>query len=85
MLADFDNIDEYFDILKICLKNLYEIKPERIEDNTIRGTEWILEKLFLNINKPEHLIEIIKILYNPNYNLKFDNLDSKFIFIEFIF
>lgn len=77
MLADFDNIDEYFDILKICLKNLYEIKPERIEDNTIRGTEWILEKLFLNINKPEHLIEIIKILYNPNYNLKFDNFFNK--------
>jgi len=77
MLADFDNIDEYFDILKICLKNLYEIKPERIEDNTIRGTEWILEKLFLNINKPEHFIEIIKILYNPNYKLKFDNFFNK--------
>ena len=77
MLADFDNIDEYFYILINCLKNLYEIKPERIEDNTIRGTEWILEKLFLNINKPEHLIEIIKILYNPNYKLKLDNFFNK--------
>lgn len=77
MLADFDNIDEYFYILKNCLKNLYEIKPERIEDNTIRGTEWILEKLFLKINKLEHLIEIIKILYNPNYKLKLDNFFNK--------
>ena len=54
MIADFQNVDEYFDILINSLYKLYEIRSERIKDNTMRGTRWLLEKIFLKIKNAEN-------------------------------
>lgn len=79
MLADFDKIDDYFQILKNSLYKLYEIKPERIKDNVSRGTRWILEKIFLNIQNSENFLNILNIIFNNKFDIKLsDFYDKKF-------
>ena len=69
MLNDFINIDEYFEILKNSLYKLYEIRPERKKDNTIRGTEWILEKVFLKIQNSENFLHVLDIVFNNRFDI----------------
>ena len=79
MLNDFINIDEYFEILKNSLYKLYEIRPERKKDNTIRGTEWILEKVFLKIQNSENFLHVLDIVFNNRFDIKLSGFyDKKF-------
>ena len=77
MLVDYDSIDDYFDILNNSLHRLYEIKPERIKDNTIRGTQWILEKLFLRIQNPENFLQVWNVIFNNKFDLKISDFYNK--------
>jgi hypothetical protein len=77
MLDDFDNIDDYFPILYNCLKKLYEINPKNLRDDTVRGTKWILEKIFLRIQNPENFIKILDILFNRKYYFKLSDFPNK--------
>lgn len=77
MLSDFEDVDENFPILKNCLFKLYEISSERIKDNSIRGTSWILEKMTLRIKKKENFLTFLKILFDKNFDLNFSDFYGK--------
>lgn len=77
MVSDFVNIDEHFPTLINCLYKLYEIRPERIQDNTIRGTSWILEKIILRVKNEDHFLEILKILFDSKFSLAFGDFLNK--------
>lgn len=77
MLSDFENVDDNFPILKNCLFKLYEISSERIKDNSIRGTSWILEKMTLRIKKKENFLTFLKILFDKNFDLNFSDFHGK--------
>lgn len=77
MLVDYDSIDDYFDILNNSLHRLYEIKPEKIKDNTIRGTQWILEKLFLRIQNPENFLQVLNVIFSNKFDLKISDFYNK--------
>ena len=83
MLNDFENIDDYFSVLSNCLYKLYEIKPERVRDNTIRGTNWILEKLILRIQNNDNFMQIIRILFDSNFDLSLSDFYDKNFQFEF--
>ena len=75
MIADFQNVDEYFDILINSLYKLYEIRSERIKDNTMRGTRWLLEKIFLKL-KMLRIFSSIKCNFNSKFDLKLTDFYS---------
>ncbi|CAA7387830.1 NACHT domain-containing protein [Chryseobacterium fistulae] len=77
MIADFQNVDEYFDILINSLYKLYEIRPERIKDNTMRGTRWLLEKIFLKIKNAENFLAVLNVIFNSKFDLKLTDFYSK--------
>lgn len=77
MLADYENIDDYFDILINSLHRLYEITPKRTKDNTIRGTQWILEKLFVRIQNSENFLQILNVFFNNKFELKISDFHKK--------
>jgi len=77
MLSEFEDIDANFQILKNCLCKLYEINPERIKDNTIRGTSWVLERIILKVKKKENFLTFLKILFDQNYDLNFSDFYVK--------
>lgn len=77
MVADFPDIDHYFPILKNCLYKLYEIRPEKVYDNTIRGTSWILEKIIIKLQNEDYFIEILKMLFDSKFDLAFGDFLSK--------
>ncbi|MDV3704706.1 MULTISPECIES: NACHT domain-containing protein [Elizabethkingia] len=76
MIADFQNVDEYFDILINSLYKLYEIRPERIKDNTMRGTRWLLEKIFLKIKNAENFLAVLNVIFNSKFDLKLTDFYS---------
>jgi len=79
MILDFSDIDVHFDILKNSLYKLYELTPERIKDNTIRGTELHLKKIFLNLNDKEHFLEILNVIFNNRFAIRIDDFhDNNF-------
>ena len=67
--------EEYFEIFMNSLNRMYGRDKER--DNTIRGTEWIVERIILKINKFSNFIEILKILYNDEYHIKISDFHNK--------
>lgn len=77
MLNDFDEVDIHFGILKDTLYKLYEIKQDRIKDPTIRGTEWILEKLIFKIKNPKNFMQILNVIFNDKFTLKLSNFHDK--------
>lgn len=77
MLSDFEDVDENFQILRNCLFKLYEISSERIKDNTIRGTSWILEKIILRIKEKGNFLTFLKILFDQNFDLNFSDFHGK--------
>ena len=77
MLSDFEDIDENFQILENCLHKLYAINSERIKDNTIRGTSWVLERVILKVKKKENFLAFLKILFDQNYDLNFSDFYGK--------
>lgn len=88
MIADFEDIENYFDILLNALYKLYEIRPERIKDNTMRGTRHMLEKIFLRIENAENFLAVLNIIFNDKFDLKlsdFYNKDFKAKLIDRIF
>ena len=79
MLNDVENIDDYFPYLYTFLKKMYEIKEKKERDNVVRGTKWILEKVFLKIKNPDNFTKILNIIFNSKYELKLsDFYDKKF-------
>ncbi len=77
MLNDIENIDDYFPYLYNGLRNFYEIKEKRERDNVIRGTKWILEKMFLKIKNPKNFIKILDIIFNRKYALNLSDFYDK--------
>lgn len=77
MLNDYEDLDINFEILKNSLYKLYEIKPERILDKTIRGTEWILEQLILKIENPQNFIQILNVIFSDKFALKLSDFYDK--------
>lgn len=77
MISDFSDIDEYFGILKNSLYKLYEITPDRIKDNTIRGTKSYLEGIFLSINHSDHFLEILNVIFNNRFAIKIEDFYDK--------
>lgn len=79
MIADFEFVDEYFSVLKNCVDKLYEVRPEQIKDNTIRGTKWLLEKIFLKIENAENFLSVLDVIFNEKFDIKIsDFYDKKF-------
>lgn len=77
MLNDYDDLDSNFEILKNSTYKLYEIKPERITDKTIRGTDWFLGELILKIQKPENFIQMLNVIFNDKFTLKLSDFYNK--------
>lgn len=77
MIADFQNVNEFFDILINSLYKLYEIRPERIKDNTMRGTRWLLEKIFSKIKNAENFLAVLNVIFNSKFDLKLTDFYSK--------
>lgn len=79
MISDFLDIDKYFGILKNSLYKVYEITPERIKDNTIRGTELYLKKIFLSLNNEDHFLEFLNIVFNNRFAIRIEDFhDNNF-------
>ncbi len=79
MIADFEFVDEYFSVLKNCVDKLYEVRPEQIKDNTIRGTKCLLEKIFLKIENAENFLSVLDVIFNEKFDIKIsDFYDKKF-------
>lgn len=83
MLNDFENVDYYFPVLSNCLSKLYEIKPERVHDNTIRGTNWILEKLIIRVQDNDNFTQIIRILFDSKFDFSLNDFYDKNFQFEF--
>lgn len=77
MLNDIENIDDYFPFLYNILKKMYEITEKKERDNVIRGTKWILEKIFLKIKNPDNFTKILNIIFNRKYELKLSDFYDK--------
>jgi len=77
MLNDVENIDDYFPYLYTFLKKMYEIKEKKERDNVVRGTKWILEKVFLKIKNPDNFTKILNIIFNRKYELKLSDFYDK--------
>lgn len=77
IISDFENVDEYFPTLKNCLYKLYEIRPERIKDDVIRGTDFVLETIFFKIENSEDYIAVLNIIYNNQFTLRISNFYGK--------
>lgn len=77
MIADFHNADEHFDIFINSFYKLYEIKPERIKDNTMRGTKYLLEKIILKIKNPESFLAVLNVIFNDKFDLKLSDFYNK--------
>ena len=77
MIADFQKVDHYFSIFINSLYKLYEIKPERPKDNTMRGTLWLLEKIILKIENVENFLEVLNVIFNHKFELKLSDFYNK--------
>ena len=77
MTADFQNVDDYFDIFINSLHKLYEIRPERIKDNVMRGTKYLLEKIILKIKNPESFLAVLNVIFNSKFDLKLTDFYNK--------
>lgn len=78
MIVDFHNVDEHYDILINSLYKLYEIVPERIKDNTIRGTKYLLERIFLKIENAENFLAVLNVIFNNKFDLKLSDFYNKY-------
>ncbi|MCF2218331.1 hypothetical protein H9Q08_03355 [Chryseobacterium sp. PS-8] len=77
MIADFRNADEHFDIFINSLHKLYEIRPERIKDNTMRGTKYLLERIILKIKNHESFLVVLNVIFNSKFDLKLSDFYNK--------
>lgn len=75
MISDFENVDENFPTLKNCLHKLYG--PERIKDDVIRGTDFILEKLIFKIENVNNFLTILDFVFNRKFSLKISDFYRK--------
>jgi len=94
LLLEQESIDKYFDF--IFEEFLYEnkIKEREIEDNVMRGTNYVLAKLILKLENSENFIQFAKYFFDNEYRfyvssddlndivekaLEYQKNDSKFI------
>lgn len=82
MISRFENVEDYFNVLKNSLEKLYGKNIEK--DRTIRGTEWILAKIILKIQSFDNFREIVKILFSDEYTLKISNFYNEDFYPQFI-
>ncbi|WP_181871960.1 NACHT domain-containing protein [Bergeyella zoohelcum] len=67
--------EEYFGVFMNSVNKMYGKDRER--DNTIRGTEWIVESIILKMNELNNFIEILEILYDDEYYIKISDFYNK--------
>lgn len=77
MVNDYEDVDINFEILKNSLYKMYKKTPERLKDNTIRGTHWILEQLIFKIKKPKNFIQVLNVIFNDGFSLKLSDFYDK--------
>lgn len=77
MISRFENIEDYFNVLKNSLEKLYG-KDNIEKDRTIRWTEWRLEKIIFKIQSFDNFREIVKLLFSDEYTLKISNFKKDF-------
>ncbi|WP_312067514.1 hypothetical protein [Empedobacter sp.] len=77
MIADFKNVDDKFNIFLNSMYKLYEIRPERIKDRTIRMTDYIIQKIVFKIKDSDNYMKFLNILFSDKYDLKIKNFHQK--------
>lgn len=82
MISRFENVEDYFNVLKNSLEKLYGKNIEK--DRTIRGTEWILAKIIFKIQSFDNFREIVKMLFSDEYTLKVSDFYNEDFSPQFI-
>ena len=76
LLTVLDNVDPYFDYIKMEFLREKGFEKREVEDEVLRGNEWKLDELLLKFEDYDNFIEIVAYYFQDEHYL---NIDSHFV------
>ena len=73
LLDGQEEIDKYYNYIYDEFLRDNKLKPRKDEDRVSRGNSYVLKNLILRINSTDNFLNIVKLFFNRELNLRYDN------------